>query len=160
MQTKTLIAFLIIFCTLSGCKKKSCDEVVCAGDRICVDGACGYPFEFLGPSITSHFSGHYHLVGQSVSWAGNQADPPVYIDDTFEVLPENRGLLLRGGLFSYSPETSATSAVYHFTLVTSNAHDRGWIEFHKNLDDSLIYSSGYNALGGGSSTTLRGKKIN
>ena len=174
---------LLIFIT--GCKKKlecEANQHFANGACVCDAGWFGWYCEKANSICGSHahgyenwcvcdsgwtgtdcnvpigsFVGTYHVYGMASSWLGGTSYPPDTIDENMDVLIAGDSLIVRGYHLNYNNAISDTSVYYPFGW--GGGSNYCFVTFHKIPDDSVFFTSRSGGLGGGTITTLRGKKL-
>lgn len=188
MKSKAILIFCVLF-VVAACKKVSNDECgtnkhleygACVCDTDWFGWNCDKPSSICGPhahgvedwcvcdsgwlgsdcsfSIEDHV-GTYHVVGVSSTVIGGTFYTPVYIDEDMIVSIRKDTLIARGYKHLYAPNYGDTNRYSFPSPFVISRNNYSVLSFHKTLDDSVFYTSRSGGLGGGTTTTLRGKRV-
>lgn len=143
-----------------GCKK---NNQICGPDAHLENDTCLCNTGWVGADCSvpvSKFVGTYHVVGDWYShlyvdpWTTNSG----HIDTVMEVTLRHDTLYAKNWPYTFGLGNYDTSKYYRFGWLFGN-YDYGYLYFHKVPDDTLIYTTYFGGMGGGTTTNLVGVKL-
>lgn len=182
-MNKPLLLIVAICMLCMGCKKQSCDGVVCPANRECKDGDC---YLTCGPHqqlVNGHclcdtgwggtacdvpyaaLAGRYHFVGLYIrhSVLNTPMVDTTLVDDTALVFFHNDTVFARGKRFVYTAGLNGYDAANYYLYEYQEPYlawiNDGAIGFRKSLPDTLIYKTSFGSPAVSSSTKLYGFKV-